>query len=149
MNTPLARIPAGPWVRIHPWMTGAAWQLGPICVVSTLDRAKLPRGEGSGPQWHISVTRYRNKRPNDDHVRRALRDFHMVGAEEDNHHPGNARHFFLVCNPADRVTCECKEDEVTVVEPDGYTWQNDPNDCRGCEWERRWGKPCAIHQGAP
>ena len=101
----------------------------------------------SGLQWHISVTR-RGERPTATDVLKALRAFGLVGAEEDNHHPGAARHFWLVVDPARRVTCDCKEDEVTVREPDGYTWTNPQpgeGECRGCEMQKLLGKACPIH----
>jgi len=72
----------------------SCWQSGPIRVISALEIAEYPDGVGSGPQWHISITNA-GKRPKPHHVRRALRAFGMVGAEEDNHHPGNARHFWV------------------------------------------------------
>lgn len=142
---------AAGWTRVSaaPAGTGSVWRSGPITVVSTLDQAELPNRSGIGPQWHVSITR-KGTRPHATDVRRALRAFRMVGAEEDNHHPGAARHFWVVCDPAHRVSCECKEDEVTVTDPDGYRWQNpeDAAECRGCEWERMTGKPCRLHPGA-
>lgn len=122
------------------------WQMGSIRVISSLIVAELPDGKGNGPQWHVSVSTG-GKRPLARHVERALRAFGMVGTEEDNHHPGVARHFFQPCDPAHRVDCQCKQDEVTVVEPDGYRWTNphERADCRGCELQRTLGKPCTIH----
>ncbi len=122
----------------------SAWQLGHVCVVSSLAIAEMPDGNGSGPQWHVSISD-RGARPKDKHVRRAKRAFGMVGAEEDNHHPGAARHFWLTIDPARRVDCECKEGETTVTDPDGYSWQNDPNECRGCEYRDLMGSPCPVH----
>lgn len=111
------------------------------------------RARPGGPQWHISIT-LKGKRPKPNHVRAVLRDFGMVGAEEDNHHPGNARHFWIPCDPTRRVDCECKATEVIVVDPDGYTWTNPTPEsgegCRGCEWARAplaRGKACPIHGG--
>lgn len=129
----------------------SAWQLGPVVVLSALELVKAPDGQGDEiPQWHISIADV-GKRPSPKHVRRALRAFGMVGAEEDNHHPGNARHFWMPVDPARRVACECKEDEAVVVEPDGYRWTN-PHEgegpCRGCEFAAIAGRPCSIH-GAP
>ncbi len=71
----------------------------------------------------------------------------MVGAEEDNHHPGNARHFWRPLDPSHRVDCECKEDEVLVTDADGYRWTNpqDGEPCRGCDFESLTGKPCPLH----
>lgn len=127
----------------------AAYQSGPICVISALEMAESPRGTGETiPQWHISITD-RGRRPKPNHVRRALRAFGMVGAEEDNHHPGMARNFWQPVDPAHRVDCECKEEDVIVKEPDGYTWSNARDgECRGCELERIMGRVCPIHGGA-
>lgn len=122
----------------------AAWQRGPISVISALEMAEYPDRDGTGPQWHISISR-RGMRPTPLDVSRALRAFDLIGAEEDNHHPGNARHFWLPVDPAHRVDCECKETEVTVIEPDGYQWQNDREKCRGCELQRLIGRLCPLH----
>jgi hypothetical protein len=119
-------------------------------VVSSLDLAELPDGSGEvGPQWHVSISA-RRKRPKDSLVRLALRDFGLVGAEEDNHHPGVARHFWMAVDPARRSDCECKVTEEVITERDGYRWTN-PTDapCRGCEYERRFGRACPIHARAP
>lgn len=130
----------------------SAWQLGRTCVISSLDLAELPDGSGEvGPQWHISITAVGNRRAKPEQVRRALRAFGMVGAEEDNHHPGNARHFFMPVDPARRVDCECKATDENVIDPDGYRWTNDksagadPSVCRGCEIAPVTGRPCAVH----
>lgn len=127
---------------------GTMWQLGKIRVLSALEYAKLPGQEVVGPQWHISITAL-GLRPKHHHVRKALRAFGMVGAELDNHHPGNAQHYWMPVDPAARVACECKEDEIVVKEKDGYTWQNDPDDCRGCELQRLLGTPCRLHPAIP
>jgi hypothetical protein len=76
-------------------------------------------------QFHVSVSAA-GARANDEQVARALRDFGMLGAEEDNHHRhALARHFWRNCAaaPGDETQCECKADEETVVMPDGYTYQ--------------------------
>jgi len=128
----------------------SAWVSGPIRVLSELALAQSPvQPEAVVPQWHISITD-RGRRPKPHHVRRALRAFGMVGAEEDNHYPGAARYFWLAVDPAHRAGCECKESEETVVDVDGYRWQNpsDASECRGCEYEQTFGKPCPLHGGA-
>jgi hypothetical protein len=126
------------------------FQRGPLCVISGLEVAELPDGTGTGPQWHVSVSRA-NGRPTDDDMRIVLRDFELVGAEEDNHHPGVARHFWMPVDPAHRVDCECKIEEETIVEPDGYRWTNPragEGACRGCELELMVGQRCPIHATA-
>ena len=126
-------------------------------VFSMLVVAELP-GEpaASGPTWHLSVSRYLH-RPSDALVRRVLQAFDLVGAEEDNHNPGIARDFFQPVDSSRRGLCECKLEEETVVEPDGYTWtsphrgRRDPRECRGCQYEQMvlsLGRhaPCPIHR---
>lgn len=124
------------------------WCRGSFTVISALELAKYPDGPGVGPQWHISISQAWTPEGNGRArvVSGVLRSFGMSRAEEDNHHPGQARHFWLPVDPAHRVDCECKETEVTIVEPDGYRWTN-PTDapCRGCEFEELLGAPCSIH----
>lgn len=131
-------------------MAASAWHSGPVSVLSSLIVADMPDGNGTGLQWLISITD-EGKRPKPHHVRRALRAFGMTDAELDNHHPGNALHYFLVCDPDRRVSCECKTDEVTVRDADGYAWTTPAEghgECRGCEFERITGKPCPVHRAA-
>jgi hypothetical protein len=127
----------------------SAWQRGPACVISALELAEYPDGNGFGPTWHVSVSRL-GKRPKWHDVRGALRAFGIVTeAEEDNHHPGSARHFWVPLDPARRAECQCNVDEAVVVDRDGYVWTN-PKDgsCRGCEFTRLTGKACPLHQEA-
>lgn len=130
----------------------SGWTDGRLRVISSLIVAEMPDGDGTGPQWHVSITD-RGERPNERQCRRALKAFGMWPAEEDNHHPGHARHFWRPVDPARRVDCECKVDEPVHVEPDGYRWSGSRTECRGCELERLLAKagrptPCPIH-GAP
>lgn len=70
-------------------------------------------------------------------------------SEVDNHHPGVAVHLWLPVDPAHRVTCECKDDEQTITEPDGYTWTTPVGGpCRGCELQQLLGHPCTVHAQA-
>lgn len=130
----------------------STWRSGPILVVSELALAQLPgRPQGeTGPQWHISISAS-GKRAKPAHIRRALRAFGMTRALEDNHMPGISRAFWLPVDPSLTGVCECKETEVTIVDADGYAWQNpregDPEGCRGCDYEVRFGKPCPLHHG--
>lgn len=121
------------------------FEYGGLRVLSTLDDMEAPDGSREViPQWHVSVSR-RGKRPDDADVARALRAFQMENAEEDNHHPGVARHFFMPVDPSRRVTCECKTEETVVTEPDGYRWSNDLKACRGCDFAALTGRRCALH----
>jgi hypothetical protein len=150
MNLPAAKFPkSSDWRELPSLLANGVtihvFQSGPIRVTSSVQIAEMPDGNGTGPQWLVSVSHH-GKRPKPHHVSRALRAFGMTGAEEDNHHSGNARHFFLVCDPSRRVACECKSTETVIVERDGYRWSN-PKDgpCRGCEGAPLTGRPCPIH----
>lgn len=149
-----SRAPGGKWEHVGKHGGGTFWDCGPLRVLSELAQAEYPDGSGDvGPQWLISVS-YKRRRPNDKQLRKALRAFNMVDAEEDNHMPGGTRQFWLPVDPGRRVGCECKVTEVQVVEVDGHTWSNpldgDPEGCRGCLYEsmrRIYGfeSPCPIH----
>lgn len=156
-----ARKPVGlGWFDIGEigWGGGSATAYGHIetdtQVLSALEDATLPRSGKVGPQWHISIvdrTSREPARPSDVQLQLARCAFGMLEAEEDNHHPGNARHFWMPVDPSERVDCECKTDEVTIEEPDGYRWTN-PADgpCRGCENEEAMravgiARPCLLH----
>jgi hypothetical protein len=128
----------------------STWRRGPIRVISDLVMAEAPDGSGDVvPQWHVSLTR-NGKRPHLTDVRAVLRAFDLREAEEDNHYPGNARHFWLPVDPRCRVACECKAEEALVVEADGHRWTN-PTDgsCRGCELQPLTGRPCPLHECGP
>jgi hypothetical protein len=100
-----------------------AWRRGRITVLSTLAWTIFLGEE----MWHymISVSA-RGNYATDDEVKRALRDFDMAPADEDNHESGaGVRKWFLPCSwkPGDPSVCECKATEQTIVEPTGYKWQ--------------------------
>jgi hypothetical protein len=122
------------------------WQRGAVVVLSTLIECELPDGSGrTGLTWHASISRL-GKRPRPRDVEHFRRDFGLLEAEEDNHHPGGARHFFMPLDPSERRDCECKATETIIREPDGYQWTNPVDEpCRGCEFSRLRGKPCPIH----
>lgn len=126
---------------VHP--RSSAWIRGRLIVISSLADMELPGG-GVGPTWLVTISVLGRKRADDHEVRKALRDFGMIGAEEDNHTAGVTRGFFLPVDPARRGLCECKTDETTIVEPDGYTW-SDNGDPELKAWRpqvraRRWGR---------
>lgn len=124
-------------------------------VLSSLVMARLPRSGTTGPQWHVSVvdrSAREPERPSAAQVLLARCAFGLLTAEEDNHHPGKARHFWMPVDLSERVDCECKTDETVVTDADGYQWTN-PVDgpCRGCTLERVFAEqgrppnPCPIH----
>lgn len=144
------RLPGPGWaparVALPPAESVSAWTDGRVLVISALELAEAPDARGDSiPQWHISVSEL-GRRPSKSGLRRALKAFGMHSSEEDNHHPGFARHFWLPVDKTRRVTCQCKEDEDVIQESDGYNWTN-PRDgeCRGCELEALVGKPCPLH----
>jgi hypothetical protein len=126
-----------------------------LLVRSSLAHAHLP-GSGDppkiGPQWQVTVSRFAGGDPTkrckvtDDDLHRVIDCFAMPAFDEDNHHPGIARHLWCPVDEQYRNACECKLTEVTVVEDDGYTWTTENDDCRGCEYERRFGLACTIHR---
>jgi hypothetical protein len=113
------------------------WRRGRLVVMSSVSMMDFRGAER--PQWLVSLSargtahardlqahpeRYR---ATDADVRRVLRDFGIERAEEDNHQPGCARMFFLLCDakPDDPAQCECKETEEVVTEPDGFKWSRE------------------------
>lgn len=125
----------------------SVFRLGSALVISNLASLEAPDGSGDViPQWHVSLSDD-GRRPSPKLVDRVRRDFGMEGAEVDNHHPGVAVHLMLCVDPARRVDCECKVGEEVVTEPDGYQWSNDAKECRGCAYQRTFGRPCPIHAG--
>lgn len=123
-------------------------------VISSLENADLP-GSGDppqqGPSWLITVSKPGPERCNvtDDDLRRVIDAFAMPAYDEDNHHPGIARHLWCPLDERYQQACECKLTEVTITEANGYQWTTDTDgECRGCEYQRMFGKPCTIHGGA-
>lgn len=144
----------GGWRRLPGTTTAAQaeswWTDGGVVVGSSLVMADLPDGSGrTGLQHLVSVSGAGGKRPTRAELRRALSAFGFLGAEEDNHFPGIARHFWRPVDVAARVDCQCKEDELVVEEPDGYRWTTPRNGvCRGCELQALLGNPCPLHSPA-
>lgn len=125
------------------------YQRGKLRVLSSITIMELPQQpEGTvGPTFHVSVSMAGAPVP-DRELMRVRRDFGMLDAEEDNHHPGVARHLMMPKDPRYRVTCECKVDEEVIVTA-GIAWTNPrdatPENCRGCEAVHIHGRPCPIH----
>lgn len=123
-----------------------------IRAISTVVMAKAPNGPEVIPQYHISFSLIAGEaRATDRDCAVCLASFHLTGADEDNHEPGRARHFWMPLDPRHRVECECK-DETIIVEPDGHRWSTprDGSECYGCNHEadmRAHGveRPCTIH----
>lgn len=100
------------------------WQWGFVKVLSSRTWTEY-QGEFC---WHnhvsVSVDPRIGDRPVDKIMGAVREDFDMVDAEEDNHQPGRIRNLFLPLHLARGTVgvCDCKSDETTVVEPDGFTW---------------------------
>jgi hypothetical protein len=125
-----------------------------LIVVSSLDHAYLP-GSGDppkvGPQWLVSVSvRGQQRRCTPEEAQRVADCFAMPAFDEDNHHPGVARHLWCPIDARYQQACECKLNEVTVTDGD-YSWTTEDGACRGCEYELLSGlsgrlQPCPIHR---
>ncbi len=118
-----SRRPAGRLTDCSAWQSHDG-----LVVLSALELAQLPGStHDTGLHWHLSASRSTNRsnRPTDFDLGRVCAAFGVPdGYEEDNHHPGFARHIWCPVDPAFRGICECKVTETTVVEADGYTWTN-------------------------
>lgn len=105
-----------------------SWTDGDVFVISTLDVVEVFGEWTDVVQWHLSISCVGlRRRPNTTEVKRVLKAFDLVGAEEDNHRPGIARHFWMPVVPEKRIPCECKATEIKIVEPDGFRWQCEPD----------------------
>lgn len=102
---------------VNRWMNGT--------VIACASRHAAMKSKKTGllvPQLHVSISDG-GRRATDEVVRGVLADFGFEGAEEDNHHSGMARNFWLDEGATKQPDCECKSTEVTHVEPDGFKWQ--------------------------
>lgn len=105
--------------KVHQWVNGS--------IVACASRHAAVESHSSKlivPSCQVSIS-HNGARPSDDVVRGVLADFNFEGAEEDNHSPGRARHFWLDEGRTVQPECECKQVEETVIEPDGYRWQRE------------------------
>lgn len=118
-----------------------------LVVVSGRELAHLPGTHPPvpGDQWLVSVSRSPDRASSDD-AQRVVECFAMPAFDEDNHHPGIARHLWCPVDEQYRHACECKLTEELIVDDDGYEWTNDTSaPCRGCELGRLTGRPCPLH----
>lgn len=131
------------WTRFgHPKDNGmgglaVSYRKDQLLAISDLVYAEAPDGSGDRVwQYHVSVSRgwdstgrllmYKERidaRPTNAEVAEVARAFCLDVWEEDNHTSGLARHLWLPVDPDRRVACQCKLDEQTLTEPDGYQWQ--------------------------
>ncbi|KKM86853.1 hypothetical protein LCGC14_1274790 [marine sediment metagenome] len=107
-----------------------AYRRGSVVVFSQVAPMKAPDGSDDVlPTWLVSVSQRDRSMPTDETMEIVRRAFGMLTAEEDNHLSGISRDLFMVVDPARRVDCECKEDEITIERPDGYRYTQ-PRDRR-------------------
>lgn len=119
-----------------------------LLAVSGCEVAFLPGTDPAepGPQWLVSVSRPGPARCNTTRgdLLRVVDAFAMPAFDEDNHHPGVARHLWCPIDAAYRSACECKVTEVVVTNGD-YEWTTELDECRGCEYALLTGMPCPLH----
>lgn len=121
-----------------------------LVAISAIHVSYLPGTQDTkvGPQWLVSVSRPGGPRRcnvTDEDLARVVECFAMPAWDEDNHHPGVARHLWCPVDEQYRSACECKVTEV-LVDTDGYEWTTDRDGpCRGCEYEALTGMPCTVH----
>jgi hypothetical protein len=136
-----------------PRVTGTPWRSADgLLVVSQLADMNLPGSDHLvGPTWLVSVSRA-GRRASGDDLMRVIRAFEMPAWDEDNHHPGIARHLFCPVAEQWRNVCDCKITETTITDADGYQWTTDDRSrCRGCQYDEMvttlTGRraPCPLH----
>lgn len=121
-----------------------------LVVVSAIHDSYLPGTDDTlvGPQWLVSVSRPAGPdrcNVSDDDLLRVVECFAMPAWDEDNHHPGVARHLWCPLDEQYRHACECKVSEV-LVDTGGYEWTTDRDGpCRGCEYDQLTGMACPVH----
>jgi len=127
------------WLR-RASIVGEAWQGQGLFVISQV--ADVETNGVMRETWIVSVTTQGAlRRPTDEEMRRVRVVFGMQGADEDNHFPGRSRTLFMAVEAKYRAICECKVEESTVVEADGYRWQDDGTRERFRRpLEKMWGK---------
>lgn len=139
-------------MELHSAISISAWQRRGVFLISSLELAEAPDGRKDViPQWHVSMSKPGLGRCSDVECQQALACFGLTGAEEDNHHPGVARHFWMPVDPKRRVDCECKSDETVHTDVDGYKWSQPVDACAGCDYEKMMAPqglvaPCPIHK---
>jgi hypothetical protein len=127
----------------------SAWRSndGVLTVTSGCHVTELPGGAGRvGPSWLVAVSTAAGRRATADEVRHVVATFAMPAWDEDNHHPGVARHLWCPHDEAARLACECKVNERLITESDGYQWTtDDTKGCRGCQYQALTGRLCPVH----
>lgn len=91
--------------------------------ISAVETPSDHGGEHIGPEYHVSISSNGGRVPAEE-VPGLLAIFGMLGADEDNHVSGKARHFW---EPVDEkfkgCVCPCKDTEHAITEGD-FTWRS-------------------------
>ncbi len=96
-----------------------------ITVISAVEVARDPGDIDKGPEYHISISRNRQRCTRNE-ARFVLRAFDMEDSDEDNHVPGGfVRNFWMpVAERLRGYVCPCKDDEPAMVEDRGeFVWR--------------------------
>ena len=94
-------------------------------VISAVEVAKDPQDIDKGPEYHVSISRNRQRCTRNE-ARFVLKAFGMEDADEDNHVPGGfVRNFWMpVAENLVGHVCPCKDDEPAMVEDKGdFVWR--------------------------
>lgn len=122
MSAEHKRPVSGNWIYQGEFRFGHIYdRLDGMRVISSVDT--IDEGHDKGPNWHVSVSKAGARCTHEEAVQ-VLSDFGAVGFDEDNHLPGQARHFWLNIEKHLQRTCPCKENEKPTIEGD-YTYRED------------------------
>jgi hypothetical protein len=124
------KSPVAGWQYFQPWdlpgEVGHVWRNSTLMVISS--RGDMEYRGVVVPQFHVSVSvGGSQRRPNDDELATVRKDFDMEDAEEDNHSNGRIRNLFRPEHLPKGIegVCDCKENEETITEADGFQWQRE------------------------
>lgn len=123
-----------PKAPITGWTYVQGWDLpGEVAHIWRNDRLGVVSGFGDMeyqgivvPHFHVSASVIgHDRRPTNDELAVVRKAFDMEDAEEDNHHPGRIRNLFRPVHLPRGTAgiCDCKANEETVTEADGFQWQ--------------------------
>lgn len=103
--------------------------VGGVRVMSSVDFIRGRDTSTGKPRWefHVSVS-HLGGRAGNEVCAAVLRDFGMVGANEDNHQGprGVVRNFWLPVDEGQDAKCPCQDEEKPHDEGNGYVWREAP-----------------------
>jgi hypothetical protein len=134
-KTPLV----GGWYQAKHWQSPSylkqlgdpvqAWQNSTygLFVLSAVEVTKTELGEEElGPEYHLSISKYPNKRCSRHEAKIVLKEFGLEDATEDNHVPGGfVRNYWRpVADKFSGYECPCVDREPAMVEDKGdFIWR--------------------------